>query len=151
MNIYLIVCDKIQKNGENDDNEYNGENEEQEYKIDMFMLFNLYYGFKTAYTRLVKLIETEINPTNKLDIEEDADEIIQNNSKMIEMLLITLAGSVGAAGITAVAAMGGKRYTKKNKRRYNKVSKNRHKNKKGKKTRKGIKLRRKYNRITRRL
>ena len=116
------------------------------------MLFNLYYGFKTAYTRLVKLIETEQTKTSGLEIEEDADEIIQNNSKMIEMLLLTLAGSVGAAGITAVSAMGGKRYTKKNKKRYNKVSKNRKKNKNTRQRRKqSRKLKRKHNRRTRRL
>jgi hypothetical protein len=148
LNIYLIVCDKIQKNGENEDKEY-------KIKIDIFMLFNLYYGFKTAYTRLVKLIEKEETKSPGLDIEEDADEIIQNNSKMIEMLLLTLAGSVGAAGVTAVAAMGGN-YTKKNKRRYNKVSKNRYKNKNTRQRRKqsrkqSRKLRRKHNRRTRRL
>ena len=90
--------------------------------VDPFLVINLFNGFKINYNKLYDLIENEKagSDPESPSIEATSEDILANDNtiQFIRSILLLLAGSALASGVSALAVLpkGGKIYTLKRKK-----------------------------------
>jgi ankyrin repeat protein len=128
LNVYLIVCSKIYRE------QPASSSLSPSIIVNYFQDLNLYYGFKQSYNKIMTALDNNRN-NRSISIESGPEDIVRNNSAFTNMLLVTLATTLGLSGLT-IATSGGSSSGRKKKTTRKRQYKENKKNKNGKLSRK---------------